>query len=159
MRSVKIAVVIAAVIVAGGCGSHAVSPAGGASPSAATTTSCRQQYESWKHGTARTQIAALKSALRAVEAQGNADDFPGLSASLEKAGKAASAMEVVPPPKCSDPKGLYAAVMARVKASGDNARSASGLTGLLLAEAPLKGLPAIEKKLSRELNRTVGKNR
>ena len=36
--------------------------------------------------------------------------------------------------------------MARIKAAGDNAGADSGLTGLLLAEAPLKGVPALEKK-------------
>lgn len=159
MRPLQLLAASAAVIALAGCGSAAASsPAASASPTAATAT-CRQQYETWKHGPASARLAAFKSALRSVQAQGSAEDLPGLTASLEKAGKAASRMAAVQPPKCSDPNGYYAAVMARVKASGDNARSASGLTGLLLAEAPLKGVTKIEKKLDRELNRTVGKKR
>jgi hypothetical protein len=153
MRSLTLVAASAAVIALAGCGSHAAAQAGGASPSAASAPSCRQQYETWKHGTASSKLAALKSALRSVEAQGNAEDLPGLSTSLERAGRAASRMETVPPPKCSDPKGLYATVMARVKASGDNARSASGLTGLLLAEAPLKGLPAANPSSAKDSSR------
>ena len=159
MRSSALVAASAAAVVLAGCGSHAAALAAAAATPAASAPSCHQQYETWKHGPASSKLAALKSALRSVETQGNAEDLPGLSTSLERAGRAASRMETVPPPKCSDPKGLYATVMARVKASGDNARSASGLTGLLLAEAPLKGLPKIEKKLGRELDGTVGKDR
>jgi hypothetical protein len=159
MKSLKLLASAAAVIALAGCGSHTAvsSPAGHAS--VAATPSCHQRYETWKSGTAQTRIAALKSSLVKVQAQGDAEDIPGLSASLKKAGAAASRLDAVKPPRCADPKGLYSKLLARVKASGDNARSASGLTGLLLAEAPLKGLPKIERKLNRELDRTVGKNR
>jgi hypothetical protein len=37
----------------------------------------------------------------------------------------------------------------------DNAGAASGLTGLILAEAPLKAVPGLEKKLNAELKRTT----
>jgi hypothetical protein len=158
MRSLTLAAASAAVIALAGCGSHAAVPAGSTSPPAASAASCRQQYETWKHGPASSKLAALKTALVAVEAQGNAEDIPGLSASLKKAGKAAARMDAVKPPRCADPAGLYGQLLARVKASGDNASVSSGLSGLLLEEAPLKGLPKIERKLKAELDRTVGKN-
>lgn len=159
MRSLALLAAFAAVICLAGCGSHAAASSPASHASVASAPTCRQQYETWKHSTARTRIAALKSVLRTVEAQGNADDIPGLSASLKKAGKAAARLDAVKPPRCADPKGLYSKLLARVKASGDNTSAASGFAGLLLAEAPLKGLPGIEKKLNRELGRTVGKHR
>jgi hypothetical protein len=45
-----------------------------------------------------------------------------------------------PLPKCSDPNGYYGELLARIKAAGDNARSASGLGGIQLALAPLKSV-------------------
>lgn len=45
--------------------------------------------------------------------------------------------------------------MARIQAAGDNAGADTGLTGLILAEAPLKDVPALEKKLDPELKRTT----
>ncbi len=53
-------------------------------------------------------------------------------------------------PACADPGRYWGQVLALIKAAGDNAGSASGLGGLLLAEAPLKQLPGVEQKLSAE---------
>jgi hypothetical protein len=58
--------------------------------------------------------------------------------------------------RCADPHGYFAQILARVTAAGDNAASASGLSALLLAAVPLQGVPTLEKKLTAELNRTVG---
>jgi hypothetical protein len=41
-----------------------------------------------------------------------------------------------------------------IKAAGDNAGSASGLGGILLAEAPLKQVPGLQHKRSAELKQT-----
>lgn len=60
-----------------------------------------------------------------------------------------------PAPACADPHGYWRQILARIKAAGDNAGTASGLTGLILAEAPLKAIPALEKKLDAELKRTT----
>ena len=64
-----------------------------------------------------------------------------------------------PMPQCADPHGYWSQLLARVTAAGDNAASASGLSALLLAAVPLQGVPKIEKRLTTELNRTVGKKR
>ena len=67
------------------------------------------------------------------------------------------ALRAQPPPRCADPKGYYGAFLARITAAGDNARSASGFGGVLLALGPLKTVQGIEKKLGAELAQTVGK--
>ena len=58
-------------------------------------------------------------------------------------------------PACADPGGYWMQVLAHIKAAGDNAGSASGLGGLLLAEAPLKQVPGMEQKLTQELKRAA----
>jgi len=58
-------------------------------------------------------------------------------------------------PACADPHGYWKQILTRIKAPGDDAGAASGLTGLLLAEAPLKTVPGLEKKLGAELKRTT----
>ena len=143
-----------------GCGTTGNSSAPAtASPSVAAAPSCRQQYETWKHGPAKAPLGKLKSTLGSVQSQADAEDFPGITSALKRAGAAAHALAALPPPGCADPKGYYGKMLARIKASGDNARSASGLGGILLALAPLKSVPGIEKKLGRELDRTIGKGR
>ena len=54
-------------------------------------------------------------------------------------------------PPCADPGGYYIQMLARIKAAGDNAGSASRPGGLMLAEAPLHEVPGLEQKLSAEL--------
>jgi hypothetical protein len=155
-----LALAAAAAIALAGCGSHAAasSPTGRASVAAAPT--CRQQYETWKHDTAAKAVGKrLVAALRAVQSAGGAEDFPRLESSLKQAGAPAAKLAGFPMPKCADPKGYWAGVLTRVRAASDNVKSSSGLASIMLAEVPLKGLPKIEKKLDRELNRTVGKKR
>jgi hypothetical protein len=120
---------------------------------------CRQQYETWKHGQAKVAIADLRAALSKVQEEGSADDIPLLGKALRGAGKASAALAAIPPPRCSDPAGYYAEMLARIKAAGDNVTSAKGLGGIILAEVPFKTVPGIERKLDAELNSTVGKHR
>jgi hypothetical protein len=61
-----------------------------------------------------------------------------------------------PVPKCADPAGYWAQIFDHVKAAGDKARSSSGMAGLVLAEAPFKAIPRLERKLDAELRRTTG---
>jgi hypothetical protein len=125
----------------------------------AAAPTCHQQYETWKHGPAKAPYAKLKAGLKSLQAEGNAEDLPGMTAALKRTGQAARVMAAAPLPKCSDPKGYYGELLARIRAAGDNARSASGLGGILLALAPLKSVEGISMKLERELDRTVGKKR
>jgi hypothetical protein len=62
-----------------------------------------------------------------------------------------------PVPSCADPAGLYVDFVDRIYAAGSNARSAKGLSGLLKAAAPLKGLINIESRLTAEVNHALSK--
>ena len=142
---------------AAACGTHpapsapaSATPAAAATHSAAAAPSCKQQYHAWRYGAAGKK---LKADLRAVESAGDTVDIPVMLAALKTAGADAAVM--TPAPACADPHGYWKQILARIKAAGDNAGTASGLTGLILAEAPLKAVPALEKKLDAELKRTT----
>ena len=60
-----------------------------------------------------------------------------------------------PMPGCADPRGYWNEILARIRASGDNASTSSGLSGLLAAEAPLQDVPGMETKLGAELKKTT----
>ena len=62
----------------------------------------------------------------------------------------------LPDPGMRRPQGLLGAVPDRPESAGDNADSASGLPGLLLAEAPLKNVKTLQSKMDAELAKTVG---
>jgi hypothetical protein len=143
------------------CGAHpaATTPASAtaaAAPThAAAAPSCKQQYHAWKYGPARPVGKKLTAALDAVQSVGATEDIPALLAALKTVGKDAARLERYPIPACADPHGYWKKLLARIQAAGDNAGADSGLTGLLLAEAPLKTVPALEKKLDAELKRTT----
>jgi hypothetical protein len=140
----------AAALALAACGSS-----GNGSPSAAPPASCHQQYETWKAGPARDAAKSLVAQLHAIQAAGTASDIPRLTAALKAAGRAAASAASYPMPHCADPHGYWEAILTRIRAAGDNAGSASGLGGLLLAMVPLKEVPAIEHKLGAELEQTV----
>jgi len=119
---------------------------GTSTTSAGSPTSCRAQYETWKHGAAPS---ALKGDLKAIGSAGNARDILKLESALKAAGKDASTVKADPPPRCADPKGYYEQILAGITAAADNVRSASGLSGLMLAVAPLKNIAVIGPKLEK----------
>lgn len=153
-------VLLGAVMLAGcaGASPHTTTAAATVGASAAPP-SCHAQYETWKHGTAVHALAEIKPALARVQSAGAAGDLLRLRGALEKTGRAAGRLAKTPPPRCADPRGYYALMLTDLRAAGDNAKAASGLAGIVLAEAPLKKVPAVEKKLNAELDQTVGKNR
>jgi len=118
--------------------------------------SCKQQYASWKNGAVHGAGEKLVRDTAAVRAAGASDDIKTAVSALKALGPDAAALQAYPMPACADPKGYWAAFLADMKAAGDNADSASGLGGLLLAEAPLKKANALSVKLSAELKRTAG---
>ena len=120
-----------------------------ATHSAAAAPSCEQQYKAWKNGT------KLKAESKALQAAGDTEDIPALLSALKAVGKTAARLEAYPVPACADPHGYWNKILARIKAAGDNAGADTGLTGLLLAEAPLKAVQGLEKKLDAELKRTT----
>jgi hypothetical protein len=146
-----------AVLVA--CGSSSTPANTTAGGSAAPGQSCHAQYEAWKHGAAGGEIASLKSALRALQAAGQAQDLLKLRDGIQAAGRTASRLAANPPPRCADPHGYYGQLFAKITAAADNLKAASGLGAFILAAVPLKAVPAIEQKLTAELNHTVGVKR
>jgi hypothetical protein len=150
-----------AVTAAAGCGSHAAAPAATASPPAthpaaqAAALSCKQQYTAWKLGPARAKGKQLTSTLHAVQTAAASEDVPALTAALKTAGAAAASLDQYPMPACADPRGYWNAILARIRAAGDNAGSTSGLAALILAEAPLNDLSGLEAKLTAELKHST----
>lgn len=122
----------------------------------AAPLTCAQQYASWKTGSAYGDGKQLATDANAVSTAGKNDDITAVDSSLKTLGAEAATLEAYPMPACADPKGYWAQSLADMKAAGDNAGSASGLSGVILAEAPLKKVTPLEAKLSAELAKTAG---
>jgi hypothetical protein len=123
---------------------------------AATTASCRQQYQSWKTGPARAKAKPLVKALNGLQSAGKSDDINLMRGALRRAGMLAHQLQAYPMPRCADPAGYWAQTLADIRAGGDNAGAATGLVGLIAAEVPLKKVPPLERKLQAELKTTAG---
>ena len=140
-----------------GCGSPASSS--GQRPAVPVTrpVSCRQQYEASKRRSAfaEDRMQAAVNAVRAAEKSGNA---AAIRSAMKKLVPAAVAAAQDSPPQCADPGGLYSEYVTTVYAAGHNARSAHGISGLLKAAAPLKGLTTMESRLAAEANRALANN-
>jgi TRAP-type mannitol/chloroaromatic compound transport system permease small subunit len=59
---------------------------------------------------------------------------------------------------CTDPGGLYSEHVTTVYQAGYDAHPAQGISDLLKAAAPLKGLKTIDSRLAAEANRAMAKN-
>jgi hypothetical protein len=118
--------------------------------SAAKPLTCEQQFTAWKTGLANAPGKQLKADLGNVSSAGHDEDIAALTSALQAAASDAVTLEQYPMPACADPRGYWVQILARIKASGDNAASNSGLNALLLAEAPLNAVPGMEQKLSAE---------
>ena len=139
------------------CGGHGAST-GRPTVSAPRPVSCRQQYETWQHSPAQAQVSKLAPTLRTIQAAGKSGDVPGMARATKNLMPAAVALADYPVPHCADPAGLYLEYINRIYAAGDNARSARGLSELLKAAAPLKGLKTIESQLTAKANRALAKS-
>lgn len=133
-----------------------------ASPPAATpkpstahqaAVSCKAQYDAWKTGPAKALAARMMSDLNKVSAAGTTEDVPALNAALHAAGNDARALKAYPMPSCADPAGYWSQMLGYIQAGGDNASTSSGLSGLLLAMAPLEKVKPLGDKLTAELKR------
>lgn len=142
---------LAAVVALTACGSHVASTTAAAAPAA--TESCHQQYEAWKTGPAKAEAKKLAGALRALQSAG--EDLVLVTDSLKRAGRIAHQLQAYPMPACADPAGYWRKTLADIRAGGDNASTSSGLGAVLLAMAPLKKAPALERKLAAELKTTT----
>jgi len=123
---------------------------------AATTASCRQQYQAWKTGPARAKAKQMITALNGLQSAGKSDDINLMRGALRRAGMLAHQLQAYPMPHCADPAGYWAQTIADIRAGGDNAGAATGLVGLIAAEVPLKKVPPLERKLRAELKTTAG---
>jgi hypothetical protein len=149
---------LTATAVLAACGGHAASSAG-ARPAAraARPVSCHQQYETWSHGSGPAQeaklhadVATVLTAAGTAERSGNAVPLRSAMARLMPAAVATGLAGGIP--GCADPARLYDEYVTGVYAAGENARSATGLGGLLAAAAPLHGLRGIESRLAAEIS-------
>jgi hypothetical protein len=123
---------------------------------ASAPLTCPQQYQAWKTGPAKSGGEKVVADAKAISAAGKSVDIAEMDSSLKTLGADASALEAYPMPACADPGGYWKQYLGAMKAAGDNAGTASGLGGLILAEAPLKQVPAIQSKLTAELAKTAG---
>lgn len=117
---------------------------------------CAQQYANWKTGPANAPGKQLEAAAAGISAAGKSEDIAVMDSDLKALGADAATLQAYPMPACADPAGYWSQYLGAMKAAGDNAGTASGLGGLLLAEAPLKQVPAIQSKLTAELAQTAG---
>ncbi len=97
-------------------------------------------------------MQAAVGAVLAAEEFGNA---VAVRSAMKKLVPAAEAATQESPPQCADPEGLYSEFVTTVYAAGHNARSAKGLSSLLKAAAPLKGLKTLESRLAAEANQAL----
>lgn len=159
VATAAMAVAAIALTACGGSGTATPAAAPPATPSAAAhqaAPTCKQSYDAWKTGPAvKAATAKLESALRKTQSAGSDDDITLLQSSLESAGHAAQELAAYPMPSCADPKGYWPKMLALLRASGDNAKTSSGLSALILAEAPLQKVPAVEARLTAELKKDV----
>ena len=98
-------------------------------------------------------MTAAVTAAGTARASGNPQPLRSALARLMPAAVAAGLAGGIP--HCVDPAGLYGDYVTRTYNAGDDARSASGLSGLLAAAAPLSGLTAIESRLAAEVSKSL----
>ena len=123
---------------------------GGGTPAAApgnapVPVSCAQQYQTWEHGRGTGLIATL----HAVSGASTAGNLKVLTTTLKKARPDIARAGRSPVPACADPRGYWDVLLMHVNAAVGSKGSASS------ARAALKGVPAIEKKLTSELHAIV----
>lgn len=143
---------------AAGCGSPAASSGRRPPVPVPRPVSCRQQYEDWKRRPALAQ-GRMQGAVTAVQAAEESGNAAAVRSALNKLVPAALAAAQASPPQCADPDGLYSEYVTTVYVAGDNARSAQGISGLLRAAAPLKGLKTTDSRLAAEANRVLATNK
>lgn len=140
MKRIVLAAVGAAVLGLTACSSSGAPAA--APGNAPVPVSCAQKYQTWEHGKG-TGLVATFHAVSVASAAGNPKV---LTTTLKKARPAVAQAARYPVPACADPRGYWNVLLMHVNAAVGSKGSASG------ARAALKGVPAIEKKLTAELH-------
>ena len=147
-RAILAAAVFATGITVAACGS-------GAGTTASPPPSCLHQYRSWMSGPAHAAGENLVVALNSVQAASSALDASSTGAALKRAAATAATLARYPMPACADPKGYWQTILRRVRAASASAGTSKDMGTLLIAEAPLKDMPVLERNLAGELTRTV----
>jgi len=119
---------------------------GGGPPAAApgnapVPVSCAQQYQTWEQG----QGTGLVAAIHKVSVASTAGNAKVLTVALKKAKPAMARAARYPVPACADPRGYWSVLLMHVNAAVGSKGSSSS------ARAALKGVPAIDKQLTAEL--------
>lgn len=101
----------------------------------------------------------MQAAVDAVQAAEESGNGAAIGSALKKLVPAAVAAADAAPPRCTDPGRLYGDYVMTVELAGYDASSAHGISALLRAAAPLKGLKTIESRLAAEANLAVAKSK
>jgi hypothetical protein len=139
-----------------GCGGHEIIAARRPTVPAERPVSCRRQYQSWKDGPGYARDRKLQADVRfvlVVEKTGNSQLLRSGLRRLMPAAVAAGLAEALP--HCADPGALYADYMTQAYSAGYDAHTAKGLSGLLAAAGPLKGLKGMQSRLDAEVHRAL----
>ena len=159
MAAKIIAGVLLTAAVLTGCSSAANSTSA-APPAKASRTSrlaCKQRYLAWKNGPAKSAAERFSAAQTALSAAGSKENnASGIATAAKAEGQAAARLDAFPVPACADPRGYLAAVLTDVRTAAAKAATASGLSSLVTALAPLKTVPGLESDFTAELKRTTG---
>jgi hypothetical protein len=142
---------------AAGCGSPAATPSRSPVVPSARPVSCRQQYEAWKRRpvVAENKMQTAVKAVLAAEESGNA---VAVRSTLKRLMPAALVAAKSRPPRCVDPEHLYIKYVTTVYEAGYDAHSAQGISNLLKAAAPLRGLQTIDIRLAAEVHQVMAEN-
>ena len=143
MKHIVLAAVGAAVLGLTACSGGG--PPAAAPGSAPVPVSCAQKYQTWEHG----QGTGLVATFHAVSVASAAGSPKVLTATLKKARPEVARAARYPVPAFADPRGYWNVLLMHVNAAVGSRGSASS------ARAALKGVPAIEKKLTAELHAVV----
>lgn len=146
MKRIVLAAVGAAVLGLTACSGGG--PSAAAPGNAPVPVSCAQKYQTWTHG----QGTGLVATLHAVSVASTAGSPRVLTTTLKKARPDVVRAARYPVPACADPRGYWDVLLMHVNAAVGSKGSASS------ARAALKGVPAIEKKLTSELHAIVPVN-
>jgi hypothetical protein len=145
---------LAAVVALTACGTHAATTSStAAAPATTAAASCHDQYQAWKTGAGKAKAKQLVKALDSLQSAG--EDLVLMTDALKRSARIAHQLQAYPIPRCADPAGYWRKTLADIRAGGDNASTSSGLAAVILAMAPLKEVPPLERKLTAELKKTT----
>jgi hypothetical protein len=137
------------------CGGHA--PSSGSRP-ASSPVSCRQQYQTWKHGPAQKSMGSLAAALKTIRADRESGNAAGVRSGMRDLVPDALGLAHHPMPHCADPASLYQTFVTNIYTAGSRARSAKGAGAVLRVAASLNGVQKLGRQLTTEISHVLAKD-